>query len=260
MTDKIRQDPARGVPPIPQYAAQWQEAVSRWRGKGWTVTRGDFTTEVTDITRDGCPCRIGIGYYDKRFYLLAAYDEDTAFARSLRQDLGGKTNYWTWWNYLPDPYRDMPFGKFNGTLLSDDRFQQYVTVLVEHIQGAALRHHRTFTRISGVELPPGWTCCVLHYDTAVCELKGSDGNWLCRLEAAPLSSDETAALDLALPRRAGCIDVIKSLLGQLGRLDLAADIDRSRCRVTVREIQACTDDAREALSAWMQMLSGVMKE
>ncbi len=255
----MRHDAAGGVPPTPQYAGQWQEAVSRWRGQGWTVTRGDFTTELTDITRIGSPCRIGIGYYDMRLYLLAAYDEDTVFARSLRQDLGGKTNYWTWWNYLPDPYRDMPFGKFNGTLLSDDRFQQYITVLVEHIQGAALRHHRTFTSISGVELPPGWTCCVQHYDTAVCELEGNDGRWLCRLEAAPLSCDEPAALDLVLPRRAGCIDDMKSLLGQLERQDLAANIDRSRCRVTVKEIPAGADYAREALSAWMQMLSGVIK-
>ena len=151
----------------------WNNVLPENNNDGWQISEITGNNDLTLTASNGNPGRIHIGYKDGRYYMSAAYQNDSDFAKPLKWEKGGRQKYGLWWKYLDSPYCDILFGELAEKFSSDISFGQYIKDNVMQLTDVLSRHNRTVQLKNKVGTYENWKIFVWYWDTLACEFKNT---------------------------------------------------------------------------------------
>lgn len=156
-------------------ASQWDDALQKWEEQGWNFEGlSDRYDGFKLVNRTGNPGIINVGFWHGHYYIQASYLTDSDFSKPLKWKKGGRRNYGQWWQYLADPYYDIPERKFVETFKSNKNLQQYITDHTNLLIDIESRHHRTVTWKDKVKKYENWKIFIWYWDMLVCEYENEE--------------------------------------------------------------------------------------
>ncbi len=153
----------------------WDETSLKWEEEGWHVEGMSEQYDGFKMTNtNGNPGVINVGLRKGHYYIQAAYGTYSDFSKPLKWEKGGRRNWGEWWQYLAEPYYNIPEGKFVETFKSDKNLQRYIKDNVEQLKDIINRYHRTMTWKNEVGSYDNWKMGIWYWDTLVCELSSEE--------------------------------------------------------------------------------------
>lgn len=137
--------------------SHWDDALQNWNEQGWNLEGlSDRYDGFRLVNRTGNPGIINVGFWHGHYYIQASYRNDSDFSKPLKWEKGGRRNYGQWWQYLAEPYYDIPERQFVETFKSNKNLQQYITDYTNLLIDIESRHHRTVTWKDKVKRYENW--------------------------------------------------------------------------------------------------------
>lgn len=150
--------------------SQWDNALQKWEEQGWNFEGlSDRYDGFKLVSRTGNPGIINVGFWHGHYYIQASYRNDSDFSKPLKWEKGGRRNYGQWWQYLAEPYYDIPERQFVETFKSNKNLQQYITDHTNLLIDIESRYHRTATWKDKVKKYDNWRISIWYWDMLVCE-------------------------------------------------------------------------------------------
>lgn len=227
---------------------------SLWEGvlpenkDGWHISEITGDSDLTLTASDGNPGRIHIGYKDGRYYMSAAYQNDSDFAKPLKWEKGGRQRYGLWWKFLDNPYCDIPYGELAEKFSSDVSVGQYIKDNVAQLTDVLSRHHKTVLLKNKVGAYANWKIFVWYWDTLACEFTN-------QAEGTPymdIAADGEKYV-ISFGNRNKDISLLRRTLSRIGAANTSAGNDN---RVILDEIDSTDIDAVSTrIKYWIEKIS-----
>lgn len=155
--------------------SQWDDALQKWNEQGWNLEGlSDRYDGFRLVNRTGNPGIINVGFWHGHYYIQASYRNDSDFSKPLKWEKGGRRNYGQWWQYLAEPYYDIPERHFEETFRSNKNLQQYITDYTNLLIDIESRHHRTVTWKDKVKRYENWKIFIWYWDMLACEYENEE--------------------------------------------------------------------------------------
>lgn len=155
--------------------SQWDDALQKWNEQGWNLEDlSDRYDGFRLVNRTGNPGIINVGFWHGHYYIQASYRNDSDFSKPLKWEKGGRRNYGQWWQYLAEPYYDIPERHFEETFRSNKNLQQYITDYTNLLIDIESRHHRTVTWKDKVKRYENWKIFIWYWDMLACEYENEE--------------------------------------------------------------------------------------
>ena len=155
--------------------SHWDDALQKWNEQGWNLEGlSDRYDGFRLVNRTGNPGIINVGFWHGHYYIQASYRNDSDFSKPLKWEKGGRRNYGQWWQYLAEPYYDIPERQFVETFKSNKNLQQYITDYTNLLIDIESRHHRTVTWKDKVKRYKNWKIFIWYWDMLACEYENEE--------------------------------------------------------------------------------------
>ena len=155
--------------------SQWDDALQKWNEQGWNLEGlSDRYDGFRLVNRTGNPGIINVGFWHGHYYIQASYRNDSDFSKPLKWEKGGRRNYGQWWQYLAEPYYDIPERHFEETFRSNKNLQQYITDYTNLLIDIESRHHRTVNWKDKVKRYENWKIFIWYWDMLACEYENEE--------------------------------------------------------------------------------------
>ena len=120
----------------------WENAKKEWESEGWELDLQGSDLSIQNKSQDN-PGVIEVLYCNDGFHIGARYSEDNYFSQALKERKKGRRSKGVWWNYLPEPYRDIPENELWEFLKKDKNFLQYFIDTINELIKALTTHHNS---------------------------------------------------------------------------------------------------------------------
>ena len=258
MTAQSVQVPSNTVPTEnaaiePLDTTNWEKAVSEWKEQGWTVTglsadKEDWLQIIsTDKTN---PAEISMGFYDNHYYIQAKYDNDSDFSKALKWDNGGRRSYGCWWEYLPEPFFNIPSGSLYETFVRNKTLQDHVIKRIKYLLDIVEMHHRTTLWKNALGEQDKWYIWVWYWKCLACEWQ-TEKEGKVYVDIFPKEDK----IVFKLSNRNKDINLLKQTLIRIGYQDRIKDIQEQDCCIYIDTVSFDTEVAGKAREL-IQKISG----
>lgn len=234
----------------------WDKAVTLWKEQGWIVeglgseNENELTIRHTDNDNPG---KISMGFYDNHYYIQAEYENDVDFSKALKWEKGGRRSRGAWWDFLPEPYFDIPEGKLFETLSSSSQLQNLLIERINYLQGIILVHHRTALWKNAIGKQDNWNLFIWYWKCLACEWQTEEeGN--VYFDILP-KGDGANIVEFQLGNRVRSIDMLKQTLIRIGCQDKIENIEED-CWVRIDTASFDASEIAEKAKSLMLRISG----
>lgn len=215
---------------------------------GWHISEITGSNDLTLTASNDNPGRIHIGYKDGRYYMSAAYQNDSDFAKPLKWEKGGRQRYGLWWKYLDNPYCDIPFDELAENFHSDTSVGQYIKDIVVQLTDVLSRHHRTVLLKNKVGTYENWKIFAWYWDTLACEFENStEGKPYMDIVA------EGEGYAIRFGNRSRDISMLRGTLARIGCANQTIGDDG--CVILDRIDSVDIDAASARIKSWIEKIS-----
>ena len=150
--------------------AIWEKAIEKWEKENWIVEDSlSQSDSMRVISSDGNPGTIELGFFEGHYFIKATYLGDADFSKPIKWEKGGRRSKGQWWQYLPEPYFNIPEGDFVECFNSNQELQQYIIDCIEQLKDILNRHHRTAEWKEKVGTYDHWKIFIWYWDMLACE-------------------------------------------------------------------------------------------
>ena len=226
----------------------WEGVLPENNNDGWHISEITGDSDLTLTASNDNPGRIHIGYKDGRYYMSAAYQNDSDFAKPLKWEKGGRQRYGLWWKFLDNPYCDIPFGELAEKFSSDVSAGQYIKDNVAQLTDVLSRHHKTVLLKNKVGAYSNWKIFVWYWDILACEFTN-------QAEGTPYMdiAAEGEKYVISFGNRNKDISLLRRTLSRIGAANISVGNDS---RVILDEIDSKDIDAVGArIKYWIEKIS-----
>lgn len=120
----------------------WEKAKKGWESEGWELDLQGSYLCIQNKSQDN-PGVIEVLYCNDGFHIGARYSEDSYFSQALKERKKGRRSKGVWWDYLPEPYRNIPENELWEFLKKDKNFLQYFIDTINELIKALTTHHNS---------------------------------------------------------------------------------------------------------------------
>lgn len=226
----------------------WEGVLPENNNDGWHISEITGDSDLTLTASNDNPGRIHIGYKDGRYYMSAAYQNDSDFAKPLKWEKGGRQRYGLWWKFLDNPYCDIPFGELAEKFSSDVSAGQYIKDNVAQLTDVLSRHHKTVLLKNKVGAYGNWKIFVWYWDTLACEFTN-------KAEGTPYMDivAEGERYVISFGNRNKDIPLLRRTLSRIGAANISVGNDS---RVILDEIDSTDiDTVSTRIKYWIEKIS-----
>ncbi len=234
----------------------WSQAVKKWQDKGWVVKALESEDWPLEITRNGNPGRIDMGFYDNHYYIQARYEGDWNFSKCLKWDNGGRRQREMWWEY-PPLSMDVLKGGFIEKFKSSPELQQYIIKRVDYLMGVIMKEHRTIQWMKAVGEHKDWQLFTWYWSTLACEFQNDDEGKVYM--DTMLDDKGSSKVIVKLGNRANDVELLKQTLKRIGYADKNIDTT-DNCFVEIATIDIPEPNTAAEAKAVADKLNELIKD
>ena len=235
----------------------WEKALSEWKEQGWIVTglstdKEDWLQIVpTDKTN---PAEISMGFYDNHYYIQAKYDNDSDFSKALKWDNGGRRSYGCWWEYLPEPFFNIPSGSLYDTFVHNKSLQDHIIERIKYLLGIVEMHHRTTLWKNALGEQNKWHIWVWYWKYLACEWQ-TEKEGKVYVDIFPKEDEENKVV-FKLSNRNKDMDLLKQTLTRIEYQDRIKDIQEDDCCIYINTASFDANEIASKARDLIQRISG----
>ncbi|MCI7119990.1 MAG: hypothetical protein MR933_09440 [Prevotella sp.] len=235
----------------------WGKAVSEWKEQGWIITGLSADNEnwlqivSTDKTN---PAEISMGFYDNHYYIQAKYDNDPDFSKALKWDNGGRRSYGCWWEYLPEPFFNIPSGNLYETFVHSKSLQEHVIQRVKYLLEIIKMHHCTTLWKNALGKQDKWHIWVWYWKYLACEWQ-TEKEGKVYVDIFPKEDEENKVV-FKLSNRNKNMDLLKQTLTRIGYQDRIKDIQEDDCYIFINTASFDANEIADKARDLIKRISG----
>ncbi len=235
----------------------WEKAVSEWKEQGWTVTglSGDKEDWLQVVPTDkNNPAEISMGFYDNHYYIQAKYGNDSDFSKALKWDNGGRRSYGCWWEYLPEPFFNIPSGSLYETFVRNKALQEHVIQRIKYLFSIVEMHHRTTLWKNALGEHDKWHIWVWYWKYLACEWQ-TEKEGKVYVDIFPKEDEENKVV-FKLSNRNKDMDMLKQTLIRIGCQDRIKDIQEDECYIYINTASFDANEIANVARDLIRRISG----
>lgn len=241
----------------PSDITNWRKAVLEWEEQRWTVTGLSADKEDWLQIRpadENNPTEISMGFYDNHYYIQAKYGNDSDFSKALKWDNGGRRSYGCWWEYLPEPFFNIPSGSLYETFVRNKSLQEHVIQRINYLMEIAKMHHRTTLWKNALGEQDKWHIWVWYWKYLACEWQ-TEKEGKVYVDIFP-KEDEEGKVVFKLSNRNKDLDLLKQTLTRIGYQNRIKDIQEDDCYIYIDTTSSDTKEIADKARDLIKRISG----
>lgn len=128
----------------------WDEAVNRWKDKGWIAERDEncfINVKPKAEHLPSCPSVIDSGYWEDKPYIQSTYNDSSGhgieLAKVLKWEYKGRRSYGQWWTSLEEPFGNVKMENHAQTFRTNPELQKCYVSWVDRIINWTEKHYHT---------------------------------------------------------------------------------------------------------------------
>lgn len=241
----------------PMDITNWEKVVSEWKEQGWAITglSGDKEDWLQVVPTDkNNPAEISMGFYDNHYYIQAKYGDDSDFSKALKWDNGGRRSYGCWWEYLPEPFFNIPSGSLYETFVRNKALQEHVIKRIKYLFGIVEMHHRTTLWKDALGKHDKWHIWVWYWKYLACEWQ-TEKEGKVYVDIFPKEDEENKVV-FKLSNRNKDMDMLKQTLIRIGCQDRIKDIQEDDCYININTASFDANEVANVARDLIRRISG----
>lgn len=241
----------------PSDITNWRKAVLEWEEQRWSVTGLSADKEDRLQIRpadENNPTEISMGFYDNHYYIQAKYGNDSDFSKALKWDNGGRRSYGCWWEYLPEPFFNIPSGSLYETFVRNKSLQEHVIQRINYLMKIAKMHHRTTLWKNALGEQDKWHIWVWYWKYLACEWQ-TEKEGKVYVDIFPKENEEGKVV-FKLSNRNKDLDLLKQTLTRIGYQNRIKDIQEDDCYIYIDTTSFDTKEIADKARDLIKRISG----
>lgn len=241
----------------PSDITNWTKAVLEWEEQRWPVTGLSADKEDWLQIRpadENNPTEISVGFYENHYYIKAKYGNDSDFSKALKWDNGGRRSYGCWWEYLPEPFLNIPSGSLYETFVRNKSLQEHVIQRINYLMEIAKMHHRTTLWKNALGEQDKWHIWVWYWKCLACEWQ-TEKEGKVYVDIFP-KEDEEGKVVFKLSNRNKDLNLLKQTLTRIGYQNRIKDIQEDDCYIYIDTTSSDTKEIADKARDLIKRISG----